>query len=467
MASITEFDEGVSGIVGDADTVANVKAALMEVLRPCDEAVLLPGASQSKDSFTFKSAVITVDGREPDVPYRIFHTDWGHGVSVVRVPQEAAERVLQPKARASMLAALANCCRNALVAADGADIVGPKLGVDESRDAEGDVWVAGFDGANCCVGLYSAVEHTQPRGGNEGMTRAARSYFLVAKAGAGQAGQELSTRVMSAAARGVPLDDIFASSDVTIGMLQRVYSAGRRNRARIIMRAAEVLGLAPDVESAPDHACCEDASGQQVAILLADAVTNVLERVPTVVGGGDESKWRYYAGCVAPTQSQAFVGCSSVTEGMVLFVDPGKESNPVRIANQAHGSAPFGSRRRLSTYDAVRAAADAHHLATVEPSERVHPDGAWVEKHFSWQAPRPPRRATAEAIALAGRIEPPQLWGTHRSLGHTAWVHALGMGQLRAIHLMPELVSLAGAEPDAYRAVVGKVMPKASAVDVA
>ena len=496
MANILEFDEGRAGLVGEPQQVAAVKAALVEVLRPSDEAVLLPGASHSADTFTFKNAVITLDGREPHVPVCIFHSDWGHGVSVIRVPAEAAECVLKPERRRSTLDALASCCRNALNSiGTGRDVVGPHLGTDESRDAPGDAWHCGFDGGNCAVGLYSANEHTTPKNGSIGMTRISRSYFLVAKAGAGQAGQELSARLMSAAAEGRPLDAIVLDTGdvrspshetVTVGQLRRVYAAGRRNRARILLAAAEKLGLSPDIESVPDHACCEDDVGAQTAVLLADAATNVLERVQCASGMDDGvSRWRYYAGAVAPSFSQGFISCSNVGEGLALFLDPTNDTAPVRVVNAAHGSIPFGSRRLMRTFDALRVAADAHKdtraatrqgddeleldvsdpptaaragIACVPGVLSAHPDAAWIRKHFTWLPPKPSRRTTPEAQKLAAALEPPQLWGTHAPLQHAQWSHALGLGGLRDLRLSPETVALSGAEPDAYRAVLGAIL---------
>lgn len=478
MASITEFDEGRSGLVGDSSTVATLRATLLELLRGGDEAVLLPGATHSQDSFTFKNLVVTLDGRDGEVPYQLFGSDWGHGVSVIRVPADAAERTLQPKNRGSTLKALVGCCRNALVATDGEDVVGPQLGNDESRDEPNDVWEAGFDGANCSVGLYSAIELAPPKGGTVGMTRASRSYFLVAKAGAGQAGQEFSAKMIGAAAKGVSLDNLFGveaarrtgAAPVTLGQLRRVYAAGRRNRARILVQAAEALGLGPDVESAPDHACCDEAQGQQIAILLADACTNVLE--PVQASGGDDdlgSRWRYYAGAVAPAQSQGLVSCSAVSEGFVLFLDPSNEGNPVRLTNHAHGSMPFGSKRVMRTFDALLKASEAHLAVAggadeeVVPERTVHPDAKWMATHFAWAPPRKPRRARSAAVTRI--VEPPQLWGTHAPLGHSAWSHALGLGQLRDVRLSPEVVALAGAEPDAHRAVVGRISAKEGSAD--
>ena len=43
-------------------------------------------------------------------------------------------------------------------------------------------------------------------------------------------------------------------------------------------------------------------------------------------------------------------------------------------------------------------------------------------------------------------VEPPQLWGTHAQLDEARWGHMLGLGHLSAVHLYPEVVSLAGAE---------------------
>lgn len=456
MANVTALlaDDG-SKVVSEQ---ASLMAHLVEALRPSDEAVLLPGAQRSSEGAWFDNVLMTLDGSDPDVP-PVFKPDWGSGISVVRVSAELAEPLLQSsEKRQGALQALANAIPNELT---GDDDVGPCLGNSDSTDVQGDNWTAGFDSTTCCVGLYSATEQIPVAGGTEGMTRAHRSYFLVAKAGAGKAGQEFHQKFSSAVSNGTSLDGILigggvdaSGTSISEGTIHRVNNAGRRNRARLILNAAKVLGLSPDVDSVPDHACAADAQ-QPVAILMADAVTNTLVRRSVATSDMTEtSRWWYYAGAVAPVPiSTGAVICSNVTEGMLLVLPP-REGEQAHVRNDANGALPFGSPRIMSTLDAVLCAAKAHSQCVQEGDEgerssctkTAHPDGKWVSSHFSWKLAK-----------RTANLEPPQLWGTHAPLGYERWARTAGLSVYRRLLLMPELVTLAGAEAPIVRAAVAKV----------
>lgn len=474
MASILAIEDGEHTPV---ENEAVLRSALVEALRVGDEAIMLPGASRSPASLSFKNVVMTLAGASPAAPFRALSSDWGHGVSVVRVPTEAAERALaSPERRRSALRALVAAIPNELA---GSGDVGPNLDSANARDLPGDAWTAGFDGSGCCCGLYSATELRPARGAPAGMTRAHKSYFLLAKAGAGRAAQQFHQRLGGLAASGQSLDAIFAGGARTLAdaHIQRVVAAGRRNRGRLVLAAAEALGLSADVDSVPDHACCLDAA-QPTAILMADAVTNTLERV-TPAGASNGSAWRYYAGAVATTASQCAVSCSSAMEGFVLFLPSeaggtGATGRALRVRNVCHGAIPFGSRRVASARDALAVAVAAHRKAAqaaqVSSDEAVvaHPDGRWVGSRFGWKTAAPRRRLGgngsdgAAVLKHASQhslnpavVEPPQLWGSHAPIEALAWTLQLGMSGFRAVVLSPEVVALAGAEPAALRAAVG------------
>lgn len=444
-----------------------LRGALIELLRPTDEAVLLPGAARSDASLTYKNIVMTLDGAARGIPFRAFGSDWGHGISVIRVPTEAAERAISsPARRAETLRGLVAAISNELV--DSVE-VGPRLGSLDNRDEEGDLWTEGFDGPNCCCGMYSANELRPVAGGSVGMTRSHKSYFLVAKAGAGRAGQEFHSRLSGIAADGASsLDSLMLNegSPMSETVLERVVASGRRNRARLLLVAANVFGLAPDVDSVPDHACCEGDSNRGLAILMADSVTNMLERVPTTAADAG-SLWRYHAGSISAGSSQGAIACSNVSEGLVLFLPAESDEAAMRIRNSAHGSLPFGSKRIASTLEALRAAANAHH-ATInatgdegrseDDDAAAHPDDEWVNSRFAWKTPTLRRTTATGAAEMAKVIEPPQLWGTHAPLESHTWARAMGAGALRHLHLSPEAVALSGTESSVLRAAIGRVL---------
>ena len=469
MASILAIEDGENTPI---DNEADLRASLISALRVGDEAIMLPGAARSNSSFSFKNVVMTLDGAAPNAPFRAFSSDWGHGVSVIRVPADAAELVLaSPSRRQAALRALVDTIPNELA---GDVDVGPGLDSTDARDVAGDVWTAGFDGSNGCCGLYSATELRPVSGAPAGMTRAHKSYFLLAKAGAGKAAQQFHQRLGGLASSGQSIDAIFSGANERVlsdAHIQRVAAAGRRNRGRLILLAANVLGLAADVDSVPDHACCVEAS-KPTAILMADSVSNTLERV-TASSSGDGSSWRYYAGAVATTSSQGAATCSSAMEGVVLFLTPGGEGEGVgagalRVRNVCHGSIPFGSRRVSSARDTLSVAVAAHRAAKARGADadadadaHAHPDGAWLRGRFGWKTPVPRRalRATEVVDAVnavdAASVEPPQLWGSHVPIEASTWALQLGMSGFRAVVLSPEVVVLAGSEPSVLRAALG------------
>jgi len=460
MASILAIEDGENTPV---ENEAELRGALIDALRVGDEAIMLPGASRSAASLSFKNVVMTLGGAAPAAPFRAFSSDWGHGVSVIRVPTDAAERVLaSTERRQGALRALVGAIPNEL--AGGVD-VGPGLDSTDARDVAGDVWTAGFDGGGCCCGLYSATELRPTIGAPAGMTRAHKSYFLLAKAGAGRAAQEFHQTLGGLAASGQSLDAIFSGASgraLSDAHVQRVAAAGRRNRGRLILAAAEVLGLSPDVDSVPDHACCVEGV-KPTAILMADSVTNTLERVPASAAT-DGSVWRYYAGAIATTASQGAASCSSAMEGFVLFLSPeasgGSTGTALRVRNVCHGAIPFGSRRAASARDALTVAVAAHRRAARASGDAAlaaHPDSEWVRSRFGWKT-AVPRRQRSEKEGDGGldaaHIEPPQLWGSHAPIEASAWTLQLGMSGFRAVVLSPEVVALAGAEPTVLRAAV-------------
>lgn len=463
MASILAIEDGENTPV---ENEAQLRGALIDALRVGDEAIMLPGASRSVSSLSFKNVVMTLGGDAPNAPFRAFSSDWNHGVSIVRVPTEAAERVLASvERRQDALRALVRAIPNELA---GEGDVGPGLDSVEARDVAGDAWTAGFDGSSCCCGLYSATEFRPTAGGSAGMTRAHKSYFLLAKAGAGRAAQQFHQRLGGLAASGQSLDTIFSGTGRALSdaHIQRVAAGGRRNRGRLILTAAEVLGLSPDVDSVPDHACCAEAL-RPTAILMTDSVSNTIERVSNSTAT-DGAMWRYYAGATATTASQGAASCSSVMEGFVLFLAPdvssGGAGTALRVRNVCHGAIPFGSRRVAPARDVLTIAVAAHRKAalagTAGGTAVAHPDGEWVQSRFGWKTATP-RRARPTEKGQDGKtvnvadVEPPQLWGSHAPMEASTWTLQLGMSGFRAVVLNPEIVALAGAEPSMLRAAIG------------
>lgn len=462
MASVTALhhDDGSQSV----ENFASLHASLVDVLRSEDECVVLPGARRTPNSGVFEGVVMSLDGAEANAP-GVFKADWGAGVSVVRVGSELAEPLLStPQTRKRAIQALTKAISNELA---GDDDVGPALGSSTSKDAPSDDWKAGFDSSSCCCGLYSAIEQKSIVHGNPGMTRATRSYFLVCKAGSGRAGQEFHAKFMGAISNGTSLDEALLCGKMdrdgcilSEATIQRVNAAGRRNRARLILQAAEVLGLGPDVDSVPDHACSEQHK-RPCAILMADCVTNTMTRRSAASSDGTEpSRWWYYSGAVAPAPiSQGAILLSNAAQGMVLVLGD-RDEDALRFRNEAHGSLPFGSPRTRDNKDAIKDAVTAHKRAARKADASGiadltdaatdtpalcsgHPDEEWLSQRFGWK-----RNQAARALD----VHPPQLWGTHQPLEYEKWAKQGGLSAFRRLMLVPELVVLAGAEAPLVRA---------------
>ena len=125
--------------------------------------------------------------REPEPNAEIFSPNWFCGVSVLNVPSEKAELLLNNSTRRSdALKRLVESIPSEM--ADPELQVGPRLdGDSQERDTER--WEAGFDGPGCCVGLYSALQNKSPELNQTGMSRCHKDYYIVCKAGSGVAGQ--------------------------------------------------------------------------------------------------------------------------------------------------------------------------------------------------------------------------------------------------------------------------------------
>lgn len=448
---------------------------LERVLDPTDDIVVLPGASFCEASQSFKNVVVQLDGNRKSLPSGLFGTDWMHGISAVRVPREQAEALLSsPEERARLLQLLVDAIPNEL--RDHALEVGPALDVDNrGRDLQS--WTAGFDSHSCCCGLYSAEEVHAPLGCQAGTERVHTAYYLVAKAGAGMAAQEFASRFNDTIKSGASLDEVFsigeeelesaqsptgAQGALTARSLLRLRDAGTRNRARIIGIAAATLGLSSALQDVPDHAN-SDAEATRRPVLLLDAVANSLLRVDASSAGYSHDsvgKWRYCAGAIDCISSRGAAVSSNVADGLVAFMSP-DGAYDTRVRNRAFDALPLGSRRRMSTTDAMRQIADAYRQklngaasqskdALFESS--VHPDAAWLHSRFGWSGKGVPATGLRPCP-----FEPTPLWGTHCGIEWLVYARELGVLAYRAVHLRPQLVALAGVEAACTRTVIRDV----------
>lgn len=423
--------------VTDQDVPASLRSALLSHLRVYDEVRILPDAHRSPESSAFKNVAIRLSGTEPGLSGDLFSSNWFAGVSVLEVPSEIAQPLLDdPKNRAVTLEKLVSAVPSELADADLE--VGPGIDGDEN-DRDKKPWEAGFDSPGCCVGLYSARQTKAPGDGSlTGLDRTHHTYYLVAKAGGGIAAQTFHARLCAALTQGKSLDEALESGDEPGPQaLRRVSIAAQRNRGRILIAAAKAMGFHA-LDTLSDQAS-PDGHMYRQAVTPINSVINVLRKVET--GSSGQSVWQYSSGCVDAHFSAGVVTATNAQQGFVLFTSQSGDMRVPQIKNDLHDTVPFASERLFSNRDVVMKAAAAHKQAKVAGTE-AHPDSQWIRKRFAWRSKE-----------LGLDLEPPILWGAFREESWIrSWGREVGVAALRAVSLTPEIVAVAAVEAPKLRA---------------
>lgn len=410
-----------------------LKQYLACALREHDEAVVLPQGHRSPESGVAKNVVMRLSGAHAGLDPDVFHPAWFSGVSVVNIPTGQAETLLaSPETRKAGLERLKDAIASEM--ADAQVTVGPELDGDD-QDRDGQEWTAGLDGPGCCVGLFSAMQNRPPEPHVAGMSRAHKAYFLLCKAGAGVAGHTFHARLSASLRKGRTLSEALSDGGAPgARALRRVSTAGRRNRGRVLVQAAEALGL-HSLDTVRDSAS-PPSKPYRIAIPAIDSVYNALTPVGDWV-------WQYTSGCLESSCSTGCVASSNAAEGFVAFVNA---SGALKFVprNDAHSAVPFASERLSSNRDTVLVATEAHKQKKKRGGDRgAHPDAEWVAQHFSWKS---------KQFGNSVDIEPPGLWGSHKSEAFSSdWARELGLARAHAVRLRPEMVLLSAVEPAKLR----------------
>ena len=408
-------------VLGLEEVDSALRSAVSSALRLTDEAIVLPSASRSDESGSFKNVVFKLRGDEPDLNPGVFECQLFTGLSAVAVDAADAKRILSDrKGSADKLAAAIPS-----ELADAELAVGPALDGDaQDRDAKS--WTCGLDGPSSFVGLFSAEQLKPPSLGAVGMSRVHDTYFLVCRAGGGAAVSTFQARLTAALKSGKTLDQVFdADGPLGGGALRRATAAGSRNRAMILAKAASLLGI--DVDSLNDSASAEGAP-QRVAIPIVDVSANVLRK--------DGMFWQFSMCCDSGV-STGLCSLSSATEGLILFADK-EASLKTAVNNEAGDCVPFATPRLRGPRALVMRAA-----------EERHPDESFIEERFAW---------TEKQVGQKQKVVPPSLWGSHAAESYLAsWARELGLAGLQPLRLRPEAVAIASAEPSKLRAVAKKM----------
>ena len=408
-------------VLGLEDVATELRSAVSSSLRLMDEAIVLPSASRSDESGSFKNVVFKLRGDEAELNPGIFECQLFTGLSAVTVDAADARRILAD--RKASADKLAKAIPSEL--ADAELAVGPALDGD-AQDRDAKPWQCGLDGASSFVGVFSAEQLKPPSLGAVGMSRVHNCYYLVCRAGGGAAVSTFQARLAAALKSGKTLDQIFdADGPLGGGALRRAAAAGSRNRAMILAKAGALLGI--DVDSLNDSASAE-GSPQRVAIPIVDVSANVLRK--------DGASWQFSTACDSAV-STGLCSLSTATEGLVLFADK-EGSLKVSATNEAGDCVPFATPRIKGPRALVMKAA-----------EQCHPDAAFLDERFSW---------TEKQVGQKAKVTPPSLWGSHAPESYLAsWSRELGVAALQPLRLRPEAVAIASAEPSKLRAVAKKM----------
>mgnify|MGYP001479493878 CR=1 FL=1 len=435
MQSTKETQGDMARLLALEDGDPAVRGGLMGTLRVSDEAVILPCSARSKESGAFKNVVMRLSGSDKELPGEIFSPNWFCGVSLVSVPSDIAEAVLNnPTKRASALKNMSTKIASELHDTDLS--VGPPIQAD-SDDRDTEKWIAGFDSGNSCVGLYSALQNCAPENGLSGFNRAHRRYYLVCKTGGGVAAQTFHSRLITSLQAGKTLDQALeGGTEPGPQGLRRVATAGKRNRARILAIAADAIGFFT-LDTLGDNASI-DGSLQRIAIPDVDVSYNTIRKDESA----PRSCWQYCAGCVDGILAHGMLTSSNLQDGFVLFSTTNDDLR-LNIRNEAYNSVPFVTKRIITSRDITTKTSNA--MKTRNP----HPDYEWTKEHFSWKN---------KDLPGSEGVIPPSLWGSHESEAFLAnWARELSLSTLKTTKLSPELVCVGGCEPSKLRAILRTV----------
>lgn len=415
----------------DSCTVS-LRNALLSTLRPEDEGLLLPQAGQSAETGVFKNCVFRLSGESVGVNAAIFSPDWFSGASLIQLKELDArmlESVLDDEnARKVLLQKLVDAIPSEL--ADPDLQVGPALNCDDlERDMPDTQWQFGLDGTSSFVGLFSAEHSRAPEVGKAGMNRVHREFFLVCKAGAGVAASTFHARLIAATSKGLSMDAIFAEGGpLGAQALRRLSAAGTRNRHRILLAAKEALGLKL-VESVGDQASRNHYRG---AVVDVDVNVNTLRKLDDAA----RSTWQYCS-AVDGGLSKGLVALSNAADGVVLFLHPSGDKR-LALKNETWCSCSFSTQRLVGGRDMVK---------KIQEAKNVHVDEAWIRKRFGFK--------NRELVGKRSETLPFSLWGSHATESFTkSFARELGIADLNAVRLRPELVCVAGVEGGKLRALV-------------
>lgn len=418
----------------DNVTVA-LRNALLAALRPGDEAILLPQADQSIESGVFKNVVFQLDGQASGLSSSVFSPDWFCGVSLLKIRPNDVPTVQKivddPAQRCAFFKELREFQSELF---DSSVEVGPPLACDENdRDLENSTWHAGFDSSASFVGLFSAEHSKIPEGGSSGNKRVFKEFYLACRAGGGIAASTFHARLQAGLASGASLDALLEDDVKPPGSqgLRRVASASARNRRRLLFDAAKALGIS----DFPDVGDPQSRNKFRSAVPDVEVSCNTLRKLD--VDGA--SRWQYSA-AVDGLASKGLASLSNAADGILLFCESGNNLKII-LKNRMWQAIPFNTKRIATSRELSDVALQRRREG------RPHFDDEWIKKHFTWQN----RKFEDNQYDFI----PFSLCSSHDNEAYAQkFSRELGLADLQAIRLRPELVCVAGVPPGKLRALV-------------
>ena len=279
------------------------------------------------------------------------------------------------------------------------------------------------------------------------MNRVHAVTYLVVKAGAGLAGATFHARLQSALRSfGLSLNAALEAADGDPGpqALRRVEKSGSRNRARILLQAAETLGLT--IDTVPDQS---SRGRYRLAVPALDVNCNVLRKDESAPKKG---VWQYST-CVdaagvdgalhgSPTRPTASCFCSRRRATCASTCATTRRTRRCR----------FSSCRLCADSVLVQTVAREHAQAMASGGRaHAHPDRDFFVGRFGWAA----RRFNTAAEDQGVVVEPLPLWGSHdRETWLASYARELGVANCQIVRLRPRLVCIAAVEQGKLRGIL-------------
>jgi hypothetical protein len=230
-------------------------------------------------------------------------------------------------------------------------------------------------------------------------------------------------------------------------------SASKRNRARILLKAAEALGIY--IDSIGDMSATKE-SRQREAQVLASCSFNTLR----VMDRTNENSVLYTSGCIDSNYaSGGYIVSSSLPDGFVWIFDAetrkhsSGQSGQRILVNEAYNSLPFASQRLVSNKELLKKISKDYRNSRLRGDDtggETHPDHAWLRSHFGWENAT---LADEKGFYSLQTYMPLGLHGTHAVENFNSFSRELSIEKMQRVHLRPEVVAIPGMDSTKLRSL--------------